>query len=393
MIATLLAATWLALACGGGTDSVGTGGTGSTLSFATGRISGFGSVIVNGVHFDDSTATVTDDAGLTHARGDLKLGMVVDIHGGPLSTDATSGVSNCAAAGIQFGSEIKGAVQTVNVAAGRLTLVGQTVNVDASTVFEGYGNGLAEVMPGDLLEVFAFFDAARNSFQATRIERENALTEFKVGGVVTGLATAAKTFVLAGASVSYASVAAADLPALSNGLRVRVTVLPAPQAGIWIATKVRTAVHRIEDRAEAHVEGVISDFASLASFKVNNVAVDASGAGVVFHDGSSAQVLNGVRIEVEGMMQGAVLLARKVELKQSGHGGHDAEVELHGVIESIDASAGTFVVRGVEVSHDGSTIFVGGTAGNLGIGAKVEVKGTLATTGNSVAAASVVFEH
>jgi hypothetical protein len=121
--------------------------------------------------------------------------------------------------------------------------------------------------------------------------------------------------------------------------------------------------------------------------------VDASGAGVVFHDGTGAQVANGMRIEAEGTMLGGVLVARKVEMNQSGHGGHDAEVELHGNIESVDSAGGSFVVRGIEVSYDGSTVFVGGTQGNLSLGAKVEVKGTLSVTGNSVEAAKITFEH
>ena len=55
-------ALWLALlltGCGGGVESGGTGAT--PASFASGPITGFGSVIVNGVRFDDSKAVVTDD--------------------------------------------------------------------------------------------------------------------------------------------------------------------------------------------------------------------------------------------------------------------------------------------------------------------------------------------
>ena len=43
----------LGAGCGGGVDSGGTG-TGHTSTLAVGPISGFGSIIVNGVRFDDS---------------------------------------------------------------------------------------------------------------------------------------------------------------------------------------------------------------------------------------------------------------------------------------------------------------------------------------------------
>ena len=64
----------LALAsCGGG---VGTGGTGGDASaYAAGPITGFGSVFVGGVRFDDSAAAVEDADGSSRTRDDLRLGM------------------------------------------------------------------------------------------------------------------------------------------------------------------------------------------------------------------------------------------------------------------------------------------------------------------------------
>ena len=53
----LLAAFALLTGCGGG-GGVDSGGTGVTPSVSAGPITGFGSVIVAGVRFDDSTATV-----------------------------------------------------------------------------------------------------------------------------------------------------------------------------------------------------------------------------------------------------------------------------------------------------------------------------------------------
>src|SRR3954451_20563004 len=67
--------------CGGGGDGVASVGSGGTGSFSSGAITGFGSIIVNGVRFDDSQARITDDNGVLHNPGDLKLGMVVSITG------------------------------------------------------------------------------------------------------------------------------------------------------------------------------------------------------------------------------------------------------------------------------------------------------------------------
>jgi len=392
-ILAALAATLVAVACGGGGDTVGTGGTGAPLSFSSGRIAGFGSVIVNGVRFDDSTATITDDDDVVHVRGDLKLGMTVDVDAGAISTDTTAGTSSATATAIQFGSQIKGAIESIDTAAGTLHVLGQTVSVDATTVFDGVANGLAGLQPGNLVEIFAFFDSASGTYQATRIELKTTLSEFKLRGLVANLDTTAKTFTIGGATISYAGIASTDLPALANGLLVRVKLQTTALGGVWSATKIRTAAQAIQDHAEAEVEGVVTDFTSLASFKVNGVAVDASGSGVVFHDGTGAEVANGVRIEVEGTMQSGVLVATKVELKQSGDGGHDAEVELHGSLDSVDLANSSFVLRGVTVTFDGNTRFDDGVAANLVVGANVEVEGTLVSGGNTVVATRIKFEH
>src|ERR1044072_2755560 len=63
--------------CGGGTG--GTGATGSSPAVSIGVMTK-GSIIVNGVHFDDSTATIRiDDRAGTGAE--LQNGMVVKVRG------------------------------------------------------------------------------------------------------------------------------------------------------------------------------------------------------------------------------------------------------------------------------------------------------------------------
>jgi len=91
-------------ACGGGGGGdlagVGTGGTGTVSStVGVGPISGFGSVIISGVRYDDSAATVTDEDGNARTRADLKLGMVGAVSG---SADFVAGTG--VATGIRYGS-------------------------------------------------------------------------------------------------------------------------------------------------------------------------------------------------------------------------------------------------------------------------------------------------
>lgn len=66
------------LGCGGGggagiSDSLAGVGSGGTGSFASGPIRGFGSVIINNVRYDDSTASIATEGGKTARAADLKL--------------------------------------------------------------------------------------------------------------------------------------------------------------------------------------------------------------------------------------------------------------------------------------------------------------------------------
>ena len=384
-----LCAALLFVGCGGGVD---TGGTGSPAqTFSSGSVSGFGSIVVNRVRYDESAARVEDDEGSARSRSDLKLGVVVEIDAGPVSTEPRTGTRTATASTVRIGSEIKGPVDAVNVAGGTLTVLGQLVLVDADTVFDGFPQGLASVQVGQRVELHAFFDAANDRHTATRIERKGSLVEFKLRGRITRLDTSAKTFVIGTTTVSYAGVPAAELPALSDGLVARVTLATVPQGGVWIAIKVRTGTAPPPaDRVEVQLEGLVTDFVSLASFKVNGTPVDASGSGVVFEGGSSSELANRARIEVEGEMRNGVLVARKVEFQRQGKAD---KFELSGAIESVNAFARSFVLRGTTVVHDVTTRFDRGTAADLVVGARVEVKGRLSASGTQVLATRIEFER
>ena len=384
-LTTALTATVLAVGCGGG-GGVDTGGTGTSTAFSSGRISGFGSIIVNGTRFDDSTARVYDDDGVEHGRGDLKLGMVTDVNAGAVTVDVASGLSYSKATEFRYGSEIKGPVQALNVAAGTLTVIGQSVKVDAATVFEDLSNGLASVQVGNLLEIYAFLDRSSGSYTATRIERKLTLQSYKVVGPISALDTSAKTFSIGSATISYSNVSA--LPTLSNGLDVRATLQTMPRGNVWTATALSGKAPVVADGTETELEGFITDFVSASNFKVAGVAVNASGS-VLFKNGNAAQLASGVRIEVEGVTRAGVLAASKIDVKTKGGG--DQEFQLFGAIESVNAATQSFVLRGITVSYSASTRIDNGNVANVVVGASVEVRGVLSGNGNQLVAARIKF--
>ncbi|HEY0856558.1 MAG TPA: DUF5666 domain-containing protein [Albitalea sp.] len=370
--------------CGGGVDSGGTGAP--VVSFSSGPISGFGSIFVNGVHYDDSGATVIDDEGVSHPRSALKLGMTVEVQAGPITTDAATQERRSVARTIQFGSAIEGPVEAVDAVGGTLTVLGQTVTVDADTVLEGLPADIVVLRQGDLVNIHALLDPGTGVYAATRIERAASLAQYKLRGVVSAFDTTTRTFRIGGATIRYSG----QVPSLADGVLARVKLEKAQVNGAWPLIQAAMTGTAIPDRAEAEIEGFITDFTGLSSFKVNGTPVDASGAGVVFRKGTAGQLANGVRVEIEGRMVDGVLVADQVEIKRRG-GGEDENFRLEGAIESLDAAQQSFVLRGITVIHDAGTRFVRGGAADLRVGAQVEVRGVLTANGTQLRANRIKF--
>ncbi|WP_372525153.1 DUF5666 domain-containing protein [Piscinibacter sp.] len=377
-----LAGAVLVVGCGGGGSSA---PTVTASSYTAGPISGFGSVIVNGVRFDDSAATVEDEEGVAQASSELKLGAMVEV-------DA-SDVRNFAARALRFrfSTDIVGPVNSVDAAASTLVVLGQVVDVTPTTVFaDDLPGGLAGLTAGTVVGVHAHFDAANGHYIATRIDARPNAPVYRLRGLVSHLDTTAKTFQIGGEVISYAGIADADLPNdFADGLRVRVRLQKTQVNGQWIALTVRHGVRRIDDMPQAHLRGIISSFTSTTQFAVNGIDVDASNAS--FPDGTDGIVL-GAPVEVEGRVQNGVIIARVVEIDD------DRKVdlhrfELHGAISGLDTGAKTFMLRGVKVNYNAAVAFVNGTADDLANDRTVEVLGVLAVDRQVLVAVIIKFEN
>ena len=379
--AALLASAWLAGCGGGGSEPLAT--TSTPSAFTSGPVTGFGSVIVNGVRFDDTAAKVDDDEGNAATIAALKLGMMVDVDSA--AVDEAQG--RAVAAHIRFGSALVGPVASVNATANSFVVLGQTVEVRAATVFGDTLTGGVAGLAGKTLEVHAMFDATSGHYVATRLEDAAGAAKYKIVGLVSALSTSAKTFQIGSAVISYAKLAAADIPsALADGLRVRVRLDTAQVSGQWVATSVRNGVPKVDDRADARVRGAVTAFTSATAFAVNGLAVDAS-AALVEH----GPVVLGAQVEVRGKVLAGTLVATRGAVL---HDGDDAVrgIELPGAVSDVNLTAKTFTLRGVKVGYDATVVFKNGAEAALVNGAKVEVKGVLSSDGHTLAAATIEFE-
>lgn len=379
----------LLVACGGGGDA-GTTGTTSTpaaaVSYSQGAITGFGSVFVNGVRFDDSAASVSDDDGNASSSNALKLGMMVQVDAGAVDMSASSAV----AAAIRWGSEVVGPVGTIDTSASTVQVLGQTVLVTTSTVFDStLAGGLSALTAGAVVEVHGILDTANNRIVATRIEPKTGATAYKIRGAIAALDTTAKTFTINGQLISYASLSAANVPAnLANGQIVRVRLQTTQVSGAWVATVLRGGLRVPDSNREAEVEGAITVFTSATDFEISGLKVDATNA--TFPDGQTGVVL-GARVEVHGTVTNGVLVATKVEI-ESRRTPEQRLLELRGTFTNLNTTDKTFALRGVTVWYGGTVTYKDGTEATLATNAKVEVKGVLSTDRTRLEARSIEFK-
>lgn len=395
--AALLSSLLLIAACGGGGGSDGTTtgsstdtGTAAATAFTQGTVTGFGSVIVNGVRFDDSGISATDDDGQKVALG---LGMRVEIDSGSIDTSAGTARAHA----MRTGGLVTGPVQGTPVAGtdagtGTLTVLGQGVDVTATTVFDdSLAAGLSAVADGTVVEVHGLRDSATGRIVATRIEAKTAATVYALRGTVSGLDGTAKTFSIGSAAISYAAVTTVPTT-LADGVSLRVLLATAPVAGVWQAQSLggkAATTTTTTTAAQAHVRGVITAFTSATAFSIDGIPVDASAA--TFPDGSTDLAL-GVQVEVKGTLTNGTIIATAVELESRHKGDDDRKFRLHGAITSVDTTAKTFLLRGITVSYAGTVAYTGGTEAGLVVGAKVEVRGTVGATRNTLAATAIKFE-
>ena len=373
------------MACGGsggGVAGVGTGGTGTVSSVVSmGPISGFGSVIVAGVRYDDSNAVVTDEEGNVRSRAELKLGMVTTIHG-RADFAAGSGVAES----IRYGSELVGPVEHVDLAGNRFTVLGAQVSVKASTVFDERLAGLAALRPGDVVEVYGGYNAAAGAYTATRIEPRTQPGLFRLRGPVSGLDSGQRHFSLAGVRVDYTAVPLSERAVLAEGALVQVSASRLPSGGVWRVEGIQPAQRAVLTGGESKLEGSISSLSSQTAFVVDGVQVDASAARI------GGPLAVGLRVEVEGQVRNGVLLAREVE-SHDEDAADDEAFDLSGLMQDFDPLAQRFRLRGQWIDISGPVIFERGARADLGNGRHVEVKGHFDSARGVIVAVRLEFEN
>ncbi|MCU7921500.1 MAG: hypothetical protein KZQ88_02220 [Candidatus Thiodiazotropha sp. (ex Dulcina madagascariensis)] len=334
--------------CGGGNDSqVADGGIGGT-GVTQGRVSGFGSIFVNGIEFNTDMANFTvNDANGT--QDDLGIGMVVRISG---TRDQAAGTGE--AESVEYHSLLEGVIERNDIALDNtLTIMDQIITVNLDTVYENHIDAtlLADLPTNSVVEVSGFTDGA-GAILATRIEVKSlgwAGDKLEVSGVVSNIS--GNRFQIGNLTIDASNA----LPIPAEGTLVEVEgnsfsgdVFEADA----IEIKGDGSAVVAEDGHKVEIEGQITvALDDQDRFTLNGQVVDASSTPF---SGASSTLTVGRIVEVEGVMNGEVLLAEEIELEAE----ESEKGEIAGIIGvgNVDVSAGTVTLLGRTIKVDNSTI-------------------------------------
>lgn len=353
--------------CGGGGGEmvarIGSGGSGAPVSAGAGAVSGFGSIIVNGQHYDETSAQVFVDE-----RPDLPSAASVDAIrlGSQIRFEHQSNrISQATVA-----AEVIGPVASVS--ADTLTVLSQTVRVNAAaaspTVFDGF-TALTDLAAGSIVEVHGQRDAA-GEIVASRIELRPATGVMRVAGTVASAASDSfKIGTLTVRTASSTVLPAGQTPA--TGQRVAAWTDQPLANGEFVARVVRIGGTNVPDAALLTLDGVVTDYKAVSSFRVGGYAVDATGAQFV--GGTATDLRDGRFVRASGTVNASVLRATRVEFIAATA----PVVEVTGAIANFTDAKSPFSVRNTGTLVTPQTTYTRGDATNLGDGVLVKVEGPL----------------
>lgn len=364
--------------CGGSGSA--SSGLNSSPQVASGVVTGFGSVFVDGVEIEDANApVVTESASGATTNTVLQMGQHIRVEHNGAGT----------ASKVTIEAALVGVVSSIDTANLNLTVAAQsvTINTDSTvgplTVFAGGYSSIADIASSDMVEIHGtpVYDSLSKSYKlaATRIQKMTAIANLLVSGKISNLDVTAKTFSLNGLTVSYASASLRPNNAvLANDM---VVTAYAPTSGLSGSTLTASnlRLNRLQDSSATAVSlvqlsGTVSLYNSTDnSFEIQGFKVSATNATI---KPSGAKISNQAYVRVDGSLgsDGSVT-ATAIQVREQSVSSDLAVVKLIGVISDyVDTSS--FIVRGVPVDASAISITSACPGVTLANGTEVQVVAT-----------------
>ncbi|MBC3883826.1 DUF5666 domain-containing protein [Undibacterium griseum] len=355
------------------------------------------------------TSTTVFEGALSSLSASM-VNMYVEVYGYPQANGAFNATRievSATAPSVTGAVVLRGMVSAVDMTAGTLKLAsGLSVSFTASQVLP---KG-AQIAVGTDVRVVATTVPVNNTIVATKVIVVGAGTlvtgnsnspsgQFiKIKGIVD--AVSGTTITVAGTKIDLGTL---PVPAVGAVVEIKGTL---SSSGTITATKIELEsnghsadVHSTDGKVTAtanyqhELYGVVTNFVSLSSFKVQGVPVDASKARFEF---GLSNLANNVYVEVKGTLQNGVLVATKIELKgettaaTNGNGNPSSDqssgnrsFEIYGVLSCTSYPASCTLQHGLTTLQANLSAAVWADGGQYQAGTKmfVEVKGYLDAKG------------
>lgn len=343
-----------------------TGGSGRETSF--GEIEAFGSIVVNGIHYDETAANIIVDGAPGQTRAALKLGMIAQIDG-VRDYGLPTGVAHV----VRVDRVLYGQVETINDAKAELTILAQRVIIGTATRFDG-APGLGGLSAGDWVAVHGLDDPGRKSVVATLVERVAlpGVMESSIRGTV-------QTVQPGRLRIGNLNILAINSEARDGDF---VSAKGDYLGGVFVSTNVVvTSEVETHENVETKLQGYVAEYRGVGDFVIAGVAIDASSAK--FSGGRASDLRQNMRVTVEGTIKNGVLIAEEISFPSA-----EPTVELEGTITSFSSLA-DFVVKGRRIDTSDLDLKLERMPK---VGWKAHVKGTIAADG-TIKATKAEFER
>ncbi|MFM2320400.1 MAG: hypothetical protein RLZZ215_3021 [Pseudomonadota bacterium] len=340
--------------CGDALTLVEGGMTGTGIT--AGRITGFGSIYVNGIHYQVNDAGLYRNGSRVADQSSFAAGEFITVTGS-VNTDGVSGI----ATQVSFDSLVKGVVEAITAEGQNqsLNVLGQTVELDLLTVLHGFDQ-LTDLQLGNVLEISG--DRLPNGkIKASSIaliaDSYQTTEGLQLMGAISQLKPELKTFKINGLTINYstANLLAWGGQTLANGQTVQVKATQLPNNAVLIAQQLslQTMQGKYPNKSHLELEGIVTALSAANEFSLAGQKIISSHTTQWI--GLTAAVV-GLNLEVEGYIDTTgTLQAQRIILRDVSQGNSH---ELAGQITAIDKTLNTISLAGYLLYLDKSSMLL-----------------------------------
>lgn len=311
------------VSCGGGGGIVGIDGSGSRLSVSSaGAINGFGSVIVNGVHYNTDSADI-------YIRGELSQESELNVGDYVVVVGSIDEYGEAIAHEVHYQPMVTGEIEWIDFERDMLSVLGQTILLLDDTTFS------EDIMPrnveglskGQTITVGGLSDSDHR-IRATRVQL-NSTANIDFVGKIESFSEYKSTYVVNGLVVDFTSVQWGVPPVIGDWVAFSGEQYG---DGTLYAHHLNGAVdyRALKSVQNAEFSGFVSNMNSSGRFYIGRVPVQLS-YNTKFTGGMSYELKANSKVRVEGALNAdSILIASVVEFERS------PDMKVFGTIRNIN---------------------------------------------------------